>query len=106
VPHTPAENKYLSLARQIRETQTPPPCEDSPDLFYPDGFEALTRSAIKAAKEICIGCPYRKACLDYALTAQEQYGIWGGLTVEERNQLLRPRSAPATPRQQRDNNPI
>ncbi|MDU4244395.1 MAG: WhiB family transcriptional regulator, partial [Varibaculum cambriense] len=28
-------------------------------------------------------------CREYALAAQEPYGVWGGLTQEERRELIR-----------------
>jgi WhiB family transcriptional regulator, redox-sensing transcriptional regulator len=36
------------------------------------------------AKEICATCPVLVECRTYALTRQEQHGIWGGLTARER----------------------
>lgn len=37
-----------------------------------------------AAKAVCGGCPVADECLAYALANQEPVGVWGGLTVEER----------------------
>lgn len=54
-----------------------------PDLWYP----APGQSAAPA-KEICSGCAVRAQCLDWALEREES-GIWGGLSSEERKQLLR-----------------
>ncbi|MFD3871908.1 WhiB family transcriptional regulator [Streptomyces sp. NPDC058623] len=39
------------------------------------------------AKRICAGCPVAEACLRHALSAQERYGVWGGLTARERSRL-------------------
>lgn len=36
------------------------------------------------AKQVCVGCPVRSQCLNYATTNQEHEGIWGGLTEFER----------------------
>jgi WhiB family redox-sensing transcriptional regulator len=41
------------------------------------------------AKRICIGCPVRQECLDYALVSNQRFGIWGGLTEEERRPVRR-----------------
>lgn len=38
------------------------------------------------AKSICVICPVRGQCLDYAMVIREPYGIWGGLTETERRQ--------------------
>jgi WhiB family redox-sensing transcriptional regulator len=41
----------------------------------------------RAAKAICAGCPVKAECADYAIRAREPYGVWGGLTEEEREAL-------------------
>jgi WhiB family redox-sensing transcriptional regulator len=46
---------------------------------------------VRLAKQICLKCPIRQRCLDYALTNNERYGVWGGLTERERGSLLRRR---------------
>ncbi|MGW5397842.1 WhiB family transcriptional regulator [Streptomyces sp. NPDC003952] len=45
-----------------------------------------------AAKRVCAECPVRAACLEHALRTRETYGVWGGLTEEERRTLVRSRS--------------
>jgi WhiB family redox-sensing transcriptional regulator len=37
-----------------------------------------------AAKMMCARCPVRIQCADYAVRAHEPYGVWGGLTEEDR----------------------
>jgi WhiB family redox-sensing transcriptional regulator len=58
-----------------------------PDLFFPVGSIALDE--IHAAKAVCTGCAVRRACLDFALRTNQEAGIWGGLTEEERRGLRR-----------------
>ncbi|MDQ4445404.1 WhiB family transcriptional regulator [Bifidobacterium longum] len=41
------------------------------------------------AKQACLSCPVRAECLRQALETGEQYGIWGGMTPEERRDLAR-----------------
>jgi len=36
---------------------------------------------------MCLRCPIKEQCLDYALEAKEMSGIWGGLTYRERLEL-------------------
>ena len=56
------------------------------DLFYADkGDWALT---IKA-KLVCRRCPVRTACLTYAMTNDENFGVWGGTTPQQRKELRR-----------------
>jgi WhiB family transcriptional regulator, redox-sensing transcriptional regulator len=40
-------------------------------------------------KAVCRGCPVRAKCLDYAMENGERYGIWGGLSTKEREELRR-----------------
>jgi WhiB family redox-sensing transcriptional regulator len=40
------------------------------------------------AKAVCSRCPVVESCLRWALAAREPYGVWGGLSVEEREALL------------------
>lgn len=39
------------------------------------------------ARQVCAGCPVRKACLDYALANREEFGMWGGTTPTERAEI-------------------
>lgn len=63
---------------------------DSSVFFPPAHFEHKPeREAREAkAKEICQGCPVRLPCLEWALTTQEQFGVWGGYSEAERKQIL------------------
>jgi WhiB family redox-sensing transcriptional regulator len=55
-------------------------------LFFHPQHERGTRrrQRDRAAKIICARCPVRIECADYAVRAHEPYGVWGGLTEEER----------------------
>lgn len=59
-------------------------------FFHPEferGSTRETRSA--AAKAICGRCPVLEQCREYALTAREAYGTWGGLDELERKVMIR-----------------
>lgn len=63
-------------------------CEQFPDAWFPDlGSNASVET--RWAKQMCNECPIRQQCLEYAIVADEQYGIWGGLTATERIALKR-----------------
>lgn len=47
------------------------------------------KSVEQLAQRCCGGCPARQECLDYALAADEPWGVWGGHTAAQRR-LLRP----------------
>lgn len=55
------------------------PCAQQPDLWFSED-----RHNIKRAKDICGGCPVRLECLKVALDGNEAFGIFGGLTPDER----------------------
>jgi WhiB family transcriptional regulator, redox-sensing transcriptional regulator len=62
-----------------------------PTLFFgPNRFEPkrerLAREA--EAKAVCATCPCLAACREYALSAGELYGVWGGLGETDRRELL------------------
>lgn len=65
-----------------------------PDLFFTPAaeFMAAYEARVTKAKAVCAECPARDACLNWALEHSE-YGIWGGLTEDERRALLRQRRA-------------
>jgi WhiB family transcriptional regulator, redox-sensing transcriptional regulator len=56
------------------------------EAFFPaDGLSSAERSQHeRQAKLICFRCPVQRACLDHALRHGETFGVWGGLTPEER----------------------
>jgi WhiB family redox-sensing transcriptional regulator len=62
-----------------------------PEIFFsPDAERGPRRRAREAsAKALCAVCPVVQQCRDHALTVREPYGVWGGLTINERDQLLR-----------------
>jgi WhiB family redox-sensing transcriptional regulator len=63
---------------------------DPETFFSPDAERGPRRRAREAAaKALCHVCPVVQECLNHALTVREPYGVWGGLTINERDQLLR-----------------
>lgn len=65
-------------------------CRDSaPDLFFPIGATGLALDQIDAAKAICDGCVVRMDCLEFALETNQEAGVWGGTSEEERRDLRR-----------------
>lgn len=41
------------------------------------------------ARDTCAACPVVSECLTSALDRHESYGIWGGLSADERHSLIR-----------------
>lgn len=61
---------------------------EDPELFFPLPND---RYSEQKAIKICKTCPVKADCLQAALAEQGQFGIWGGMTAEERRSLLRQR---------------
>lgn len=61
----------------------------SATFFHPWGERGAARDErVRRAKEVCAECPVIAACRRHALQVQEQYGVWGGLSEEERLVML------------------
>jgi len=43
------------------------------------------------ARQVCAGCQVTEPCASYARATDQQYGVWGGLTVDELHQPQRAR---------------
>jgi WhiB family redox-sensing transcriptional regulator len=62
---------------------------DSSLFFHPDNERGPSRARREnEAKTICASCPVVDPCRAHALEVREPYGVWGGLSEAERNQLL------------------
>jgi WhiB family redox-sensing transcriptional regulator len=65
-------------------------CLDAdPDLFFPLSSVGPGEQQIARAKVICAGCGVRRECLEFALSHDQVYGIWGGTTPEDRQRERR-----------------
>ncbi|WP_435227453.1 WhiB family transcriptional regulator [Streptomyces sp. Tue6028] len=65
---------------------------DSSVFFSPAGERGKAkRNREAAARRICRRCPVQSSCRNFAVTTQQPYGVWGGLT--ESNRRTRPRAA-------------
>lgn len=65
-------------------------CRDvDPELFFPIGVSGTAVGQAKAAKAVCSGCPVTEKCLSFAVTTNQEYGVWGGLDEEERREVRR-----------------
>ena len=47
------------------------------------------RSHLAKAKSVCHRCPVTETCLAWALETGQRYGVWGGLSEDERYELQR-----------------
>src|ERR1044071_10361236 len=68
--------------------------DEDPELFFPIGNTGPAILQIEEAKQVCRRCEVREQCLQWALEAGQDHGVWGGLSEDERRALKRPH-APA-----------
>lgn len=60
-----------------------------PALFFPE--KGNCEQQVKEARAVCRGCVVREECLEDALATGVRFGIWGGLSTQERRELRRAR---------------
>ncbi|MEX2328805.1 MAG: WhiB family transcriptional regulator [Nitriliruptoraceae bacterium] len=65
--------------------------DEDPELFFPIGTTGPAVEQSEAAKRVCARCDVREECLEFALTSNQDAGVWGGLTEDERRTLKRAR---------------
>lgn len=66
-------------------------CKERPDIDFFAEFDKRDATNLKEAKKVCLACPVRDECLQYAMDNVEDSGIWGGFSSRERR-ILRRRS--------------
>ncbi len=57
------------------------------ERFYPSGTTGAALDQAEQAKAVCAGCKVRAQCLDYAMDTNQDAGIWGGMTEDQRRTL-------------------
>ena len=95
--------KRLYLSRMAEISRLPQPIADqwewqyegscrtmpSEMFFHPDGEQGpRRRNRENAAKAVCASCPVIQQCRAHALAVQEPYGIWGGLSEDDRLAII------------------
>mgnify|MGYP002651610175 CR=1 FL=1 len=114
-PHAIAEFWRALLGWEVDEPHLYRPGSDECSLVGPDGqvvlfFRvpdakrvknrahmdlAVEGGSTRDAKKVCVGCEVRSECLEYALLHDERFGIWGGLSAEERRRMTAVQAATA-----------
>jgi WhiB family redox-sensing transcriptional regulator len=62
---------------------------ENPELFFPIGRSHQALRQLKEAKRVCANCAVQSLCLEWAVLAGIDHGVWGGLSEEERQTLRR-----------------
>jgi WhiB family redox-sensing transcriptional regulator len=74
----------VPLADPFSDWRNNAPCGHvDPEMFFDRA--AASPDIAAEAKAICGGCPSREMCLDAAMISEEGFGIWGGMTPDERS---------------------
>ena len=80
----------LAHGASVRNWRDEAACRDTdPDLFFPVGTTGLAVDQIASAKAVCGSCPVRTQCLEFALFTNQDSGVWGGTSEDERRKLRR-----------------
>jgi WhiB family redox-sensing transcriptional regulator len=62
---------------------------EDPELFFPIGTNGPALLQLMDAKRICARCPVQSECLRWAIVTGMEYGVWGGMSEDERRALRR-----------------
>ena len=93
------QDQLENLSAATFQPSTEPPmwrgdaaCRDTdPDLFFPVGQTGPAIEHIAKAKDVCNSCAVKVECLEYSLMTNQDAGVWGGLTEDERRKIRRER---------------
>ena len=60
---------------------------EKPSLFFPSDGVGVDR-----ARQVCVDCPVKTECLEYALVNRIDHGVWGGTSERERRRIIKARA--------------
>ncbi|MFD3546738.1 WhiB family transcriptional regulator [Streptomyces sp. NPDC058655] len=63
--------------------------QEDPELFFPIGTSGPALVQAEQAKAVCRRCPVMAECLQWALDGNQDMGICGGMTEDERRAAKR-----------------
>ena len=63
--------------------------DEDPELFFPIGNTGLALVQIGEAKAVCGRCKVVETCLEWPMESWQDFGVWGGLSEDERRALKR-----------------
>jgi WhiB family redox-sensing transcriptional regulator len=65
--------------------------DEDPELFFPIGTTGPALLQVDEAKAVCGRCDAVDECLTWALDSDQDAGVWGGLSEDERRAVKRRR---------------
>jgi len=63
--------------------------DEDPELFFPVGNTGPALLRIEEAKAVCRRCEVVETCLEWAMESGQDFGVWGGMSEDERRALKR-----------------
>ena len=57
---------------------------ENPELFFPIGTSGSALRQLEQAKAVCGRCAVQSVCLEWAVLAGIDEGVWGGQSEDER----------------------
>ncbi|MGH8904382.1 MAG: WhiB family transcriptional regulator [Egibacteraceae bacterium] len=63
--------------------------DEDPALFFPIGTTGAALEQVERAKAVCRRCEVCAQCLDWALETNQDAGVWGETSEDERRSLRR-----------------
>ncbi|MDT3767783.1 WhiB family transcriptional regulator [Gleimia hominis] len=60
-----------------------------PELFFPIGNTGPAIAQTAEAKAVCATCEVKEICLKWAVDNNQDAGVWGGMSEDERRTLKR-----------------
>ncbi|MDP9806821.1 WhiB family redox-sensing transcriptional regulator [Trueperella bonasi] len=57
---------------------------EDPELFFPIGSSGPAIAQAERAKAVCAICSVKQTCLDWAVANNQDAGVWGGMSEDER----------------------
>jgi WhiB family redox-sensing transcriptional regulator len=63
--------------------------KEDPELFFPIGTSGPAMLQTEQAKAVCRRCTVTAACLEWALETGQDFGVWGGMSEDERRAVKR-----------------
>ncbi|HEX3899210.1 MAG TPA: WhiB family transcriptional regulator [Mycobacteriales bacterium] len=65
--------------------------DEDPELFFPIGTTGPALLQVDDAKAVCRRCDAVDECLSWAIDSDQDAGVWGGLSEDERRAVRRRR---------------
>jgi WhiB family redox-sensing transcriptional regulator len=65
--------------------------DEDPELFFPIGTTGPALLQVDDAKAVCRRCDAVDECLTWAIDSDQDAGVWGGLSEDERRAVRRRR---------------